>query len=151
MLNNTTMSFNNREILSLGEKSLDAANHQKLSSILTDNTKNIQFLLSNNEEYEKVSVLQKIQKWFYSSSFNNKVRSLCDKIEDYMRSPLQIDAEKTLLKKLSIGDVRNEPLVVCRERAFLGALAVLGGGAFAYMAGPGLLIIGWFSSNVLIL
>merc|ERR1719474_1278441 len=95
-----------REILSLGEKSLDAANHQKLCSILTDNTKNIQFLLSNNEEYEKV-------------------RSLCDKIEDYMRSPLQIDAEKTLLKKLSIG-----------------ALAVLGGGAFAYMAGPGLLIIG---------
>ena len=68
-----------------------------------------------------------------------------------MRSPLQIDAEKTLLKKLSIGDVRNEPLVVCRERAFSGALAVLGGGAFAYMAGPGLLIIGSFSSNVLIL
>ena len=57
MLNNTKMSFNNREILSLGEKSLDAANHQKLSSILTDNTKNIQFLLSNNEEYEKVFVL----------------------------------------------------------------------------------------------
>ena len=52
-----TTSFNNREILSLGEKSLDAANHQKLSSILTDNTKNIQFLLSNNEEYEKVFVL----------------------------------------------------------------------------------------------
>ena len=42
-------------------------------------------------------------------------------------------------------------LGVCRERAFLGALAVLGGGAFAYMAGPGLLIIGSFSSNVLIL
>ena len=79
------------------------------------------------------------------------MRSLCDKIEDYMRSPLQIDAEKTLLKKLSIGDVRNEPLFVCRERAFLGALAVLGGGAFAYMAGPGLLIIGSFSSNILML
>ena len=78
------------------------------------------------------------------------MRSLCDKIEDYMRSPLQIDAEKTLLKKLSIGDVRNEPFG-CRERAFLGALAVLGGGAFAYMAGPGLLIIGSFSSNILIL
>ena len=35
------------------------------------------------------------------------MRSLCDKIEDYMRSPLQIDAEKTLLKKLSIGAVRT--------------------------------------------
>ena len=43
------------------------------------------------------------------------MRSLCDKIEDYMRSPLQIDAEKTLLKKLSIGDVRNEPLGVEKE------------------------------------
>jgi len=95
-----------REILSLGEKSLGAADYLKLQTTLTDNTKNIQFVLSNKDEYEKV-------------------RSLCDKIEDYMRSPLQIDAEKTLLKKLSIG-----------------ALAVLGGGAFAYMAGPGLLIIG---------
>ena len=38
------------------------------------------------------------------SSLLAKVRSLCDKIEDYMRSPLQIDAEKTLLKKLSIGE-----------------------------------------------
>ena len=43
------------------------------------------------------------------------MRSLCDKIEDYMRSPLQIDAEKTLLKKLSIGDVRNEPFYVEKE------------------------------------
>ena len=67
-----------------------------------------------------------------------------------MRSPLQIDAEKTLLKKLSIGDVRNEPFYV-EKKLFSGALAVLGGGAFAYMAGPGLLIIGSFSSNILIL
>ena len=46
---------------------------------------------------------------------SKKVKSLCDKIEDYMRSPLQIDAEKTLLKKLSIGDVRNEPFYVEKE------------------------------------
>ena len=46
---------------------------------------------------------------------SKKVRSLCDKIEDYMRSPLKIDAEKTLLKKLSIGDLRNEPLGVEKE------------------------------------
>jgi hypothetical protein len=67
------------------------------------------------------------------------VRILCDKIEDYMRSPLQIDAEKTLLKKLSIG---AEPYFHEMRRNYSGALAVLGGGAFAYMAGPGLLIIG---------
>ena len=40
-----------------------------------------------------------------------------------MRSPLEIHAEKSLLQKLSIG-----------------ALAVLGGGAFAYLAGPGMLV-----------
>ena len=48
-----------REILSLGEKSLGAAAFLKLQSLLTDNTKNIQFVLSNKDEYEKV-VLCKI-------------------------------------------------------------------------------------------
>ena len=48
-----------REILSLGEKSLGAADFLKLQSLLTDNTKNIQFVLSNKDEYEKV-VLCKI-------------------------------------------------------------------------------------------
>ena len=43
-----------REILSLGEKSLSAADYLKLQSTLTDNTKNIQFVLSNKDEYEKV-------------------------------------------------------------------------------------------------
>ena len=38
-----------------------------------------------------------------------------------MRSPLEIHAEKSLLQKLSIG-----------------ALAALGGGALAYLAGPGM-------------
>merc|ERR1719319_938821 len=95
-----------REVLSLAEKALPAADHDRMKTLLTANTSNIQFILSNKEEYEKV-------------------RSLCAQVEDYMRSPLKIDAEKSLLKKLSIG-----------------ALAVLGGGAFAYMAGPGLLVIG---------
>ena len=67
-----------------------------MNTIFSDETKNVQFILSNKEEYQKVS-------------------SLCDKIEDFMRSPLEIHAEKSLLQKLSIG-----------------ALAVLGGGAFAY-------------------
>ena len=43
-----------REILSLGEKSLSAADYLQLQSTLTDNTKNIQFVLSNKDEYEKV-------------------------------------------------------------------------------------------------
>ena len=43
-----------REILSLGEKALSGADYLKLQSTLTDNTKNIQFVLSNKDEYEKV-------------------------------------------------------------------------------------------------
>ena len=82
---------------------------------MTDNTKNIQFLLSNNEEYEKVFVLHINTEMIPLNFSQKKVRSLCDKIEDYMRSPLQIDAEKTLLKKLSIGDVRIEPFYVEKE------------------------------------
>ena len=95
-----------KEIVDLAEKALSPADYQRMSDIFTDSSKNIQYILSNTEEYEKVS-------------------QLCDKIEEYMRSPLQIDAEKSLLKKMSIG-----------------APAVLGGGAFAYLAGPGLLVIG---------
>ena len=43
-----------QEILSLGEKSLSAADFLQLQSTLMDNTKNIQFVLSNKDEYEKV-------------------------------------------------------------------------------------------------
>ena len=64
-----------------------------------DSTKNVQFILSNKDEYEKVS-------------------ELCGKIEDFMRSPIEINAEKSWLKVLSIG-----------------ALTVLGGGAVSYLAG----------------
>ena len=127
-----------REILSLGEKSLSGADHLKLQSTLTDNSKNIQFVLSNKDAYEEVALLKIDAN--KSIFFSTKVRSLCDKIEDYMRSPLQIDAEKTLLKKLSIGDKKFPNHMASRH--YSGALAVLGGGAFAYMAGPGLLIIG---------
>ena len=94
------------EILTLSEKSLASGDHEKLLSTFQDTTKNLQFILSNQDEYEKVS-------------------ELCNKIENFMRSPLEIHAEKSLLQYLSIG-----------------ALTVLGGGAVAYMAGPGLLLIG---------
>ena len=94
------------EILNLSEKSLPKGEHERLVSTFMDNTKNIQFILSNQDEYEKVS-------------------ELCNKIENFMRSPIEIHAEKSLLQYLTIG-----------------ALSVLGGGAVAYLAGPGLLLIG---------
>ena len=43
-----------RQILSLTEKALSQADHNRMTTIFTDNTKNIQFILSNKEEYEKV-------------------------------------------------------------------------------------------------
>ena len=93
-------------ILKLAEKSLSKSDYENFNSILSDTETNIQFILSNKEEYEKVS-------------------HLCDKIEHFMRSPIEIYAEKSLLQRLSIG-----------------ALTVVGGGAVAYLAGPGLLLIG---------
>ena len=92
------------EILKLTEKCLQASDHDKLVKVFSD--KNIQFILSNEQEYKKVS-------------------DICDKIEKYMMSPLKLNAEKSTLQVISVG-----------------ALAVLGGGAMAYMAGPGLLLVG---------
>ncbi len=56
---------------------------------------------------------------FLQSFFNflfHKVSTFCDRIQDFVMSPLRIQAEKSLVKKIAIG-----------------ALAVLGGGAFAYV------------------
>ena len=94
------------EILKLGEIALSKCDVDSLRSILTDTQKNIQFILSNKDEYEKVS-------------------ALCEKIEQFMRGPIHIYAQKSLLQMLSIG-----------------ALTVVGGGAVAYLAGPGLLLVG---------
>ena len=94
------------EILNLSEKSLPRKDHTKLLSTFMDSTKKIQFILSNKDEYEKIS-------------------ELCSKIEDFMRSPIEINAEKSWLQVLGIG-----------------ALTVVGGGAVTYLAGPGLLLIG---------
>ena len=44
-----------REVLSLAEKALPAADHERMKTLLTANTSNIQFILSNKEEYEKVT------------------------------------------------------------------------------------------------
>merc|ERR1719244_419945 len=73
-----------KEILALTDQALSKADHERMTTIFTDNTKKIQFILSNQQEYEKVG-------------------HLCTKIEDFMRSPLKIEAEKSLLQKLSIG------------------------------------------------
>ena len=42
------------EILNLTEKALTRYDHERMSTIFKDDTKNIQFILSNREEYEKV-------------------------------------------------------------------------------------------------
>ncbi|XP_075241655.1 uncharacterized protein LOC142336627 [Convolutriloba macropyga] len=94
------------EILNLAAKCLEAQDNQKLLDMFDDKTKNVQFVLSNEQEYKKV-------------------RDICDKIEKYMMSPLELNAEKSTLQVISVG-----------------ALAVLGGSALAYMAGPGLLLVG---------
>ena len=44
-----------REVVSLAEKALPPADQERMKTLLTANTNNIQFILSNREEYEKVT------------------------------------------------------------------------------------------------
>ncbi len=74
--------------------------------IFEDTSKSVQFILSNEEEFRKVQVS-------------------CDRIQEHLRRPLQIEAEKSVAKKIGIG-----------------AATLLGGAALAYLAGPGLVLVG---------
>lgn len=94
------------EILKLTKNCLDEKNHGQLLDMFSNDSKNIQFILSNEQEYKKVN-------------------NICNKIEEFIMSPLKLYAEKSTIQMISVG-----------------ALAVLGGGALAYMAGPGLLLVG---------
>ena len=79
--------------------------HESLRSIF-EKTENMQFVLSNQEEHQKVS-------------------QLCGKLQTLLTSQLEVTAEKSLLQLLTIG-----------------AVGLLGGIGAAYLAGPGLLMIG---------
>ena len=96
-----------KEIFNLSKKALPKGDHKRLMTAFMDSTKNIQFILSNKDKYEE------------------KINKHLRKIQDVMRSPIEINAEKSFLQVLCIG-----------------AFALLGGGAVAYLAGPGLLYIG---------
>lgn len=99
------------EVKRLAAIALEKLDHDQLSDIFEDASSHNQFILSNAQEFEKV-------------------QRICEKIQIFLRSPLELTAEKTVLRKIGIG-----------------VAAFLGGVAFAYAAGPGLVVIGMMEAT----
>ena len=64
-------------IIALSEKEMDT-----ITQLFNDNSKHIQYILSNEEEFQKVN-------------------EFCDKIEVFLKSPMRIEAEKSVAQKVS--------------------------------------------------
>ena len=101
-------SFNKiiQEIKDLGEAALGHQAMAEMEKMFDDYQKDFHFIMSNEEAFEKV-------------------KGFCQQIEDYLRSPMEIQAEWNVVQKIGFG------------------LAVtLGSVAAAYIAGPGLVVVG---------
>ncbi len=95
-----------QEIIKLSSLTLEKAYFEEMCKTFEDTSKSVQFVLSNETEFKKI-------------------QSFCDRIQQYLRKPLQIEAEKSIIKKIGIG-----------------AATLLGGATLAYLAGPGMVLIG---------
>ena len=95
------------EIIQLGTVAIgEDEMKKKETEIFTEYVKNFHFVLSNEESFQKV-------------------KDFCNKIEEYIRSPLHIEAEWTTIQMIVVG------------------FSVAAGAAFTgYIAGPGLVLIG---------
>lgn len=72
-----------QEIKDLGIVALSEKEMDNMTQLFNDNSKHIQFILSNEEEFQKVN-------------------SFCDKIELFLKSPMRIEAEKSVAQKVNI-------------------------------------------------
>lgn len=95
-----------QEVIKLGSITLPKPQFEELCKVFEDTSKNVQFIFSNEEEFAKI-------------------QKFCEQIQDYIRSPIQITASKSVVKKIGIG-----------------VATVVGGALLAYAAGPGLVVIG---------
>ena len=95
------------EIIQLGTVAIgEDEMRKKETEIFTEYVKNFHFVLSNEESFQKV-------------------KDFCNKIEEYIRSPLHIEAEWTTIQMIVVG------------------FSVAAGAAITgYIAGPGLVLIG---------
>ncbi|TRY76885.1 hypothetical protein TCAL_14728 [Tigriopus californicus] len=95
-----------KEVMHLGTHVLNETDRNVLSNIFSDTSSRNQFILSNEQE-------------FY------KVQCICDHIQTFLRSPMELTARNTIFKTIGIA-----------------VAALLGGLALACAAGPGMVIIG---------
>ncbi len=95
-----------QEVIKLARLTLDKAYFEDMYGVFEDTSKSVQFVLSNESEFERI-------------------QCFCDRIQMYLRKPLQIEAEKSIARKIGIGTA-----------------SLLGGATLAYLAGPGMVLIG---------
>ena len=99
-----------QEIKELGDIALGSKAMKKVRTMFDDSVKDFHFILSNEEAF-------------------GKVKEFCEKIENYLRSPMEIRAEMSVLQKIVF------------------ALTVgAGTAAVGYLAGPALVMIGMGNS-----
>ena len=100
-----------QEVKELGDIALGYEAMKQVRSMFDDNVKDFHFILSNEEAF-------------------GKVKEFSEKIENYLRSPMEIQAEWSVLQKI-----------------VFGLTVAVGTAAVGYLAGPGLVIIGIANST----
>ena len=70
-----------QEIKELGNIALNEKEMEKMTKLFHDNSTQIQYILSNEEEF-------------------NKVHAFCNQIDLFLKSPMRIEAEKSVTQKV---------------------------------------------------
>ena len=70
-----------QEIKELGNVALNEKEMEKMTKLFHDNSTQIQYILSNEEEF-------------------NKVNEFCNQIDLFLKSPMRIEAEKSVTQKV---------------------------------------------------
>ena len=70
-----------QEVKELGNVALNEKEMEKMKKLFCDNSTQIQYILSNEEEF-------------------NKVNEFCNQIELFLKSPMRIEAEKSVTQKV---------------------------------------------------
>ena len=73
-----------QEIIDLGNIALSEKEMDEMKKLFHENSNHIQFILSNEEEFKKV-------------------KEFCKKIELFLKSPMRIEAEKSVAQKVYFG------------------------------------------------
>ena len=71
-----------QEIKELGNVALNEKEMEKMTKLFYDNSTQIQYILSNEEEF-------------------NKVTEFCNQIDLFLKSPMRIEAEKSVTQKVT--------------------------------------------------